>query len=122
MTRGWGLWGLALVCCLHSAFRIPHSALGADWPQFRGPDGSGVADETGLPVTWSATENVRWKAELPGRGLSNPVIVGGRVFVTASSGARQDRLHVLCLDEKTGKKLWERQFQATGSTMTHPKT
>jgi outer membrane protein assembly factor BamB len=93
-----------------------------DWPQFRGPGGSGVGAETGLPDRWSGTENVRWRADLPGRGVCNPVIAGGRVYVTASSGYRQDRLHVVCLDVGTGKKLWERQFWATGSTTSNPKT
>jgi outer membrane protein assembly factor BamB len=95
---------------------------GGDWPQFRGPGSTGVGDETGLPLHWSATEGLRWKADLPGRGVSNPVIVGGRVYVTASSGYRQDRLHVLCLDARTGRKQWERQFWATGSTTSNAKT
>src|SRR5262245_4402795 len=93
-----------------------------DWTQFRGNGAAGVSDETGLPSTWSETENIRWKAELPGRGLSNPVIAGGRVYVTACSGQEQARLHVLCFDVRTGKKLWERQFWATGNTGCHPKT
>ncbi len=79
--------------------------LAGDWPQFRGPGGTAVSDETNLPVKWSATENVRWKAELPGRGVSSPVIAAGRVYVTASSGYRQRRLHVLCFDATSGKKL-----------------
>jgi outer membrane protein assembly factor BamB len=92
----------------------------AEWTQFRGPGGNGVSPEKGLPTTWSKTDGFRWKADLPGRGLSNPVIAGGKVYVTASSGYRERRLHVLCFDEKTGKKLWERQFAATGSTACHP--
>jgi outer membrane protein assembly factor BamB len=98
------------------------AATAGDWPQFRGPGGTAVSDETGLPVKWSATENVRWKAELPGRGVSGPVIAAGRVYVTSSSGYRQRRLHVLCLDTGSGKKLWERQLASTGSTNCHPKT
>jgi outer membrane protein assembly factor BamB len=93
-----------------------------DWPQFRGPDGRGVADDTGLPAKWSPTENIRWTADLPGRGLSCPVIAGGRAYVTACSGVNQDRLHVLAFDALTGKKLWERQLWATGTTLCHPKT
>jgi outer membrane protein assembly factor BamB len=54
--------------------------------------------------------------------LSSPVIVGGRVYVTASTGYRENRLHVLCFDAADGTKLWERQFAATGSTMCNPKT
>jgi outer membrane protein assembly factor BamB len=95
---------------------------GADVPQFRGPGGAGVSEERNLPLQWSDQENLRWKANLPGRGLSNPVIADGRVFVTACTGFEQKRLHVLCFDVKSGKQLWERQFWATGTTQCHPKT
>ena len=94
----------------------------ADVPQFRGPGGSGIANEQNLPIQWSEKENIRWKAELPGRGLSNPVIAGGRVFLTAVTGFEQKRLHVLCLDRNSGKEIWQRQFWATGTTLCHPKT
>ncbi|GMV20430.1 MAG: hypothetical protein AMXMBFR57_03790 [Acidimicrobiia bacterium] len=56
----------------------------ADWPQFRGSGASGVADAANLPVTFSTTENVRWVAEIPGRGWSSPIVWGDRVFVTAA--------------------------------------
>ena len=92
------------------------SAPAGDWTQFRGPGGTGVSPETNLPVKWSKTEGLRYKIALPGRGLSNPVIAGGRVYVTACSGYRETRLHVLCFDEATGKKLWERRCTATGNT------
>jgi len=97
-------------------------AWAGDWPGFRGPAGAGVSPETGLPVKWSKTEGLRWKAELPGRGLSNPVIAGGKVFVTASSGYRENRLHVLCFDLASGDKLWERRLASTGNTACHPTT
>src|SRR5262249_15898453 len=92
-----------------------------DSPQFRGKGGLGISEKP-LPVHWDATENIRWKAALPGRGLSCPVIANGRVFVTACTGANQDRLHVLCFDTKTGKELWHRQLWATGNTLCHEKT
>jgi outer membrane protein assembly factor BamB len=95
---------------------------GGDWPQFRGPHGSAVSADKALPLQWGPKENIRWTADLPGRGLSNPVITRGRLFLTACSGYRERRLHVLCFDPATGKKLWERQFAATGNTMCHPKT
>ena len=109
------------------------TATAGDWTQFRGSDSTGVADEKGLPVEWSATwdkdsgkatesKGFRWVADLPGRGLSNPVIAGGRVFLTACSGYQNTRLHVLCYDQANGKKLWERQYWATGGTACHPKT
>jgi outer membrane protein assembly factor BamB len=92
---------------------------GADWPQFRGADTSSVSTDTNVPTT--ITDNIAWSADLPGRGLSGPIVVGGKVFLSASSGYQQDRLHVLCFDARTGKKLWERQFWATGRTLCHPK-
>ncbi|MBY0231533.1 MAG: PQQ-like beta-propeller repeat protein, partial [Gemmataceae bacterium] len=81
-------------------------AVGADWPGFRGPGGTGASQEKGLPVKWGKDEGIRWKADLPGRGLGNPVIAGGRVYVTAASAYKEKRLHVLCFDEATGKKRW----------------
>jgi outer membrane protein assembly factor BamB len=75
-----------------------------------------------LPVYWNQTTNVRWKADLPGRGLSSPVVAAGRVYVTACSGYGQKRLHVLCFNAATGARLWERCFWATGSTTCAPKT
>jgi outer membrane protein assembly factor BamB len=92
---------------------------GADWTQFRGADSSGVAADDKLPT--AIGEHIAWSAELPGRGLSGPIVVGDRLFLTASSGYKDDRLHLLCFDVKTGKKSWERQFWATGRTMCHPK-
>src|SRR6186713_727633 len=83
----------------------------ADWLQFRGSDNRGVAADATPPTQFSATENVAWKAALPGNGVSGPIVIGDRVVVTASSGAvKQDRLHVLCFDAKSGKQLWQRQF------------
>jgi len=97
------------------------SLAGADWRQFRGNDATGVTDEKHLPTKLDE-QSIAWKAPLPGRGLSAPIVIGDRVVVTASSGPRQDRLHVLCFDAATGKPRWERQLWATGRTMTHPKT
>lgn len=101
---------------------LPPAVAAADWPQFRGPRGAGVADDTPLPIRWSETENISWKVELPGRGLSNPVIANGRLYVVASSGPLLERLHVLCFEAADGTKLWERQLWATGKTLCHPKT
>lgn len=94
----------------------------SDWPQFKGANGSGVSDEKGLPTEWSKDKGVKWKAALPARGVSSPVVSGGKVYVTCSSGVRDDRLHVLCCDFATGKPLWHRQLQATGGTACHPKS
>jgi len=93
---------------------------GADWPQFRGSDGTGFSPEQDLPTHFSDQENVAWKAPLPGSGPSSPIVVAGRVLVTAASGPRQQRLHVLAFDVRTGKRLWERQLWATGHTQCNP--
>lgn len=101
---------------------LASSVPAGDWTGFRGPNGVAVSVEKDLPVKWGPAENLRWKVALPGRGLSNPIIVDGKVLVTACSGFKQRRLHVLCFEEATGKKLWERQFTATGNTACHPTT
>ena len=112
-----------LVCLSLATSHWPlATARAADWPQFRGPGSLGTSEEKNLPVKWSAKEGLRWVADLPGRGLSSPVVAGNRVFVTATTGYQQSRLHVLCFDLASGKKLWERQFWSTGSTTCHPKT
>jgi outer membrane protein assembly factor BamB len=59
-------------------------AADADWPQFRGPDGQGHASAIGLPSSWSEHENIVWKAPLPGRGWSSPVIAGNEIWLTAA--------------------------------------
>ena len=97
-------------------------AQAADWPQFRGPASNSAAGESEAPATWDLEQMVAWKVELPGRGPSSPIVVGNRVLLTASSGAQQDRLHVLCFDAASGERLWERQFWATGRTITHPQS
>ena len=92
----------------------------ADWLQFRGPNASSLSPETGLPTQLDAS-HLAWKVSLPGRGVSSPLIVGDRIYLTASSGPEQDRLHLICLRASDGSTVWERQFWATGRTMTHPK-
>ncbi len=107
-------FALAVACAV--GFAVSAS----DWMQWRGPLGNGVAADTKLPSKLDP-QSVAWAIDLPGRGLSSPIIVGERVFVTATTGAKQDRLHVLCFNVGDGSLRWERQFWATGRTMTHEK-
>src|SRR4051812_46875089 len=104
------------------ALMLAGLAYGGNWPQFRGPNGDGVSDEVGVPTSFGPEENVRWKADLPGRSVASPVVYGKKVFISAASGPRMDRLHALCLDADTGKILWHRQMTATGNTACHPKS
>jgi outer membrane protein assembly factor BamB len=102
-----------IACCLAS--------IAADWPQFRGPAGNAVSPETNLPTQWTKS-TAKWAANLPGRSVASPVVAGGIIYVSSSSGFHDDRLHVNAFDAKTGAALWHRQMQATGSTVAHPTT
>ena len=95
-------------------------ATAADWPEFLGPRGRGAATDQAIRTRWSEAEGIAWKAELPGRGASSPIVVGDLVVVTASSGARQDQLHILAIDKASGRTVWHRRFWATGRTIAHP--
>jgi outer membrane protein assembly factor BamB len=74
--------GTAGLVCLLGA-----SSLEADWPNWRGPNATGVAPDRTLPIKWSATENVAWKAPIAGAGVSTPIVSGDRVYVTSQIGA-----------------------------------
>lgn len=98
-----------LIVCLSSL------AHGQDWPGFRGPTGQGTSPAKGLPTTWSETENIAWKTELPGPGTSSPAVFGKKIFLTCYTGynvpgeeGQMDdlMLHLVCLDRATGKQLW----------------
>ena len=80
----------------------------ADWPQFRGPNGSGVSDATTVPVSWTET-NYNWKIKLPGVGHSSPVVWGRRIFVTCGENGTAQRI-VAGLDTATGRTLWQRAY------------
>ena len=84
MTRLSGL-ALALSCSVSVIVSAE------DGPQWRGPAGTGVSTEKNLPVRWSATENVAWRADLGGVGVSSPIVLGTRVFVTSQLGAGASR-------------------------------
>lgn len=90
---------------------------GSDWTHFRGSDSRSVSNETGLPTKFDAAKTM---SSLPGRGPSSPIIVGDKLIVTASGGAKRDRLHVLCYDKTSGESLWQRRLWATGHTIVHP--
>jgi len=112
------------------ALLLPPSG-GSDWPQFRGPAGTGAVPAADIPLEWSATKNLAWKASLPGQGWSQPVVVGGTVYVTVAIGEGLEKpkamdagvadprtwnagpvpdtsieWRVLALDLATGKERW----------------
>ena len=93
-------------------------AAGDDWPQFRGPGGTGVSSEKKLPLEWGRDKNVRWRVEMPAAGNSSPIVSRGRVFVTVAEEKGKQR-HLLCLDRKSGKELWRRTVTRPAGDKTH---
>jgi outer membrane protein assembly factor BamB len=112
------------------------ASAGENWPQWRGPGGQGVSAETALPAEWSPDKNIAWKTELPGTGMSSPIVWGDRIYLTSviegdvvpgqravkhRQGKDEDWIHpdsvaadkkhtfkVVALDAPTGTILWER--------------
>jgi outer membrane protein assembly factor BamB len=97
-------------------------ATSADWLQFRGPNGAGIAPDKATPVTWSGDSNIAWKTEMPGHGSSSPIVVGDKVLLTTYSGYGLDRdepgeqknlkRHLVCVDRMNGKILWKTDVPA----------
>jgi len=119
------------LCCLST---MQASGTGSNWPQWRGPDSQGISTEKGLPIEWSADENIEWKTAIAGRGHSSPIVWQDRIFLTTSvegaivPGAKAAKhmegaeefvhpdsvgadhsytLELICLDRDSGKFLWE---------------
>lgn len=80
------------------------------WPAFLGAGASSAKAEQ-VPLKWSPTENIAWRASLPGHGQSSPVIWGDRVFLTSVEGPQKDTFHLLCLELATGKELWRKSVK-----------
>ena len=92
-----------------------HAAVGraADWPQWRGPELRGASPERGLPLKWSATENVAFRVALPSFGASTPIVAGDRIFLNVAEG---DTVALWALDRKSGAVSWKRPL---GSNVGH---
>jgi outer membrane protein assembly factor BamB len=113
---------------------VSGAATAANWPQWRGANGSGISNEKNLPAEWTPTKNIKWKTPIAGRGHSSPIVWGNKIFLTTAiegeviPGAKavkhtsegREFLHpdsvgadhkhtfkVIALDRNTGKILWE---------------
>src|SRR4051794_21931437 len=95
---------LVLAALLAADSRLVPRDSDPDWSRFRGPNGSGVANTSGLPVEFGPAKNVLWKAAVPA-GHSSPVLTRPRVFLTAYDA---EKLIVLALDRATGREVWRR--------------
>ena len=83
----------------------PPQIADSDWPQWRGPGGNGVAADQTIPVKWDETTNVAWKADVPGRGHSSPIVVGSTVYLATAIPDKQQQV-VFAYDRSTGKQRW----------------
>ena len=109
---------LAVSLLLLALLAMSLSPARADWPEFRGPFGTGYASAPdsqkplGLPLEWSETNNVAWKTPIPHRGWSTPVVLGGQVWLTTATVEGHD-FYAICVDENTGAiKFNERVFHS----------
>jgi outer membrane protein assembly factor BamB len=136
---------IGLIACLLAA----RSAAAENWNQFRGPEGTGIAKESALPLEWSAASNIAWKQKLSGVGWSQPVVWKNKIFLTAAVAEDQPRPDpaqmgpgvggfagffkkfeppqtsyrwlVLCLDGDTGEVQWEKMAREGRPTIhIHP--
>ena len=100
-------------------FFVPGMLLATNWPGWRGPSGDGTSPEKGIPLKWSSTENIAWKAAIPGKGHSSPVVWGDRVFLTSCLPEKEQRI-LLCLDRHTGKIIWTKVVLNSPLETIHP--
>ncbi len=108
----------AFICGRSFALLVTVAALAANWPAWRGPDGQGHCSETDLPLTWSTTENIRWKVPLPDAGNSTPIIWNDRIFLTQAT-EKGSRRFVMCLGRADGKLLWQKETPFKERETTH---
>ncbi len=95
LRHGWSAAALLLLSSILTA---------GDWPEFRGPTGQGHAEGQAIPLSWSETRNVVWKAPIPGLGWSSPVIGEGNLWLTTSTDEGRS-LRAVAIDPKTGNVL-----------------
>lgn len=105
------------------AFVISCKAAAQEWNRFRGENGTGATSNKSLPSEWSSTKNIAWKIDLPGAGSSSPVVSGDRIFLSCYSGYGVGKSgkpgdlekHLVCIDAKTGKQLWNQTVSSSKS-------
>ncbi|HEX3188095.1 MAG TPA: PQQ-binding-like beta-propeller repeat protein [Pyrinomonadaceae bacterium] len=125
---------LPLIAVVSLGIAATATSFAGNWPQWRGPDGSGISTEKNLPAEWSTTKNIKWKTPIEGRGHSSPIVWGNKIFLTTAiegdvvPGAKaarhvmdnKDFVHpdsigankkhtfrVIAIDRDNGKVLWQ---------------
>lgn len=141
---------LALIAAVSLGIATTGSSSAGNWPQWRGPDGSGISTEKNLPAEWSTTKNIKWKTPIDGRGHSSPIVWENKIFLTTaiegeevpgakapkhmlgdkefvhpdSVGAnKKHTFKVIALNRDTGKILWQAvAFEGTPYDDRHRKS
>jgi outer membrane protein assembly factor BamB len=104
--------GLQILIVLCGVVCSAQQACGSAWPRFRGPNGTGIAPDTDIPVQWTEKDGVLWKTRIPGAGNSSPISWGDKVFLQSATADGKERL-LLCLSVADGKVLWLRSLPGT---------
>lgn len=112
---------MKFVCALIMAALLfsPGSADAADWPAFRGPEGTGLSVDPSAPTHWGPDHNIAWKAPLPMPANGSPIVSAGRVFVTSAEDEAGMQRSLYCFDRNAGNKLWVRTVHFGKRMPTH---
>jgi outer membrane protein assembly factor BamB len=103
-----------------STLVLRFAPLHAQWPQFRGPDGTGHAPSADPPLSWAEGKNVRWKTAVHGRAWSSPVVLGDQVWMTTATEDGRE-LFAVALDRDSGKIVFDlKLFQVATPQYAHP--
>lgn len=108
----------ALALVLTGSLNV-NAADAENWLGFRG-DGTSTSSKAPAEVKVGEGGNVAWKVAMPGKSVAGPIVIGDRVISTSSGGQEGEQLYITAVSLKTGKKLWEQSFRATGRPFCHP--
>jgi len=103
---------------------IVATACSEDWPGFRGTNATGVSTSEGVPTTWSDSENLKWKLDLPGKGYSSPIVIGDSVYVTCYSDdtdLSKLKRFLVRINRQTGKATWSKEVAAAAPEKEIPR-
>ena len=103
---------LVLVFSLHSNLFASAGTIGDkdDWRLWRGPNKNGIAAQGQSPaISWNENKNIKWKAKVPGRGHSSPIVIGNKIFL-ATAMDKQQIQSVLCYSRENGELIWNREI------------
>jgi outer membrane protein assembly factor BamB len=94
-----------ILLCAAISLAVSNLASAENWTRFRGPNGQGISTEKNLPITWSADDKVAWKASIPGKGWSSPIVYQDKVFLTTATEEGVS-CRIICVNRKDGSIAW----------------